>query len=72
MMSMEDDKSRVNTNDYAWLAYKDTFLEQIFECALRGRRPLRWVYTGFALGLPMVGSKMAAPVRNSLVGVLSD
>jgi hypothetical protein len=25
MMSMEDRKSRVNTNDYAWWTYKDTF-----------------------------------------------
>jgi hypothetical protein len=25
MMSMDDRKSRVNTNDYAWLAHKDTF-----------------------------------------------
>src|ERR1700748_361025 len=52
MMSMEDRKSRVNTNDYAWLAYKDTFLEQMLECALRGRRPLRGGYTA-SLGAPV-------------------
>ena len=26
--------------------------------ALRGRRPLRGVYTGFAVGLPMAGAKI--------------
>jgi hypothetical protein len=31
---------------------------------LRGRRPLRGVYTGFALGLPMVGNEISLLATN--------
>jgi hypothetical protein len=41
---------------WLFVAFLSTFGKSL-ECALRGRRSLRDLCTGFALGLPMVGGE---------------